>query len=364
MKLSPPLPKVTHAYRMHTESTTDRTSPMIVKMQNYEAKKKIFDNLKNLKGHKNSDGRAFSIRNQLPDIFNEEDMRKRSIIQANKKLPPAHKMNMQLKKGTLTINGSAYVKKVESLGAKKILSLTNEELDHVKVINTAIGGTKNDSGSTFTGFAIEVNNIEDIRSAYLHFKVKYADAAHVIMAYRLPGVNKAYDKDFLDDGEHGSGRRILKHLIDSDITSRAVFVVRYFGNIYLGAKRFKYITETAQEALTELEQGKTVSSKLDLHLAPQVQQSHSRPDRRNPNRFRSTAPYQPADNIRAAAPPRPGAYSWSSQPVATSNRFNQLMDNSTDPEVSFDIDPPRSQFESLDTSRAEDWHSGDQDDWA
>ena len=379
MKLASNPPRVISAYwsrKGKNEDDASNTSPMIVKLKAFEDKKKVFDNLKNLKGHKNAKGKYFSIRSQQPDSFNEDDIRKRSIFQSNKKLPPANKQQMELKKGTLTINGVKYAKKVSVLDASRMLHMTNDEIQVFKCVEISSGTVKKDSGSVFAGYAAEVATIDDVRNIYTHLKIKYADAAHVIMAYRLAGLDKAYDEDYLDDGEHGGGRRLLKHMIDSDITGRMVVVTRYFGHVYLGPKRFDHITSAAQDALTLLANGQTFNSKLDLHAAPPIppEQLKPRAQRRSnlPRSFTGPyaaphAPMQPSSQpIRRAAPLRvtPNAPLWSSQPPPmSSNRFHLLADDSTDGEISFDL--PRSQYASLDDlTQPEDWNTEDRGQWA
>ena len=300
--------KILKAYRM---GKTDN-SPVVVQFATKTAKNTIFEHTKNLKGVKNSVNKAYSIRSHLPEKMVEEDMRKRQIVAANKKLPQHHQANITLKKGILKIGSSVYSKKVETSDAKAMLSIPSDdmvELEKVPLVST--GQQISDQGSVFHGYTARVENIEQVRRIYKHFKLKFAEASHVMMAYALPGLNKAYDEDYVDDGEHGGGRRLLRVLLDANLNNQILLVVRYFGHVYLGVDRFKHITTVAENAIQASKDGITFTSSLNLHqslpLVPQQQQRvarrsrfHSRrratPEairgaRRGINRFSSSQPH-------------------------------------------------------------------------
>ena len=58
------------------------------------------------------------------------------------------------------------------------------------------------------------------------------------MAYRLAGLNKAYDEGCVDDREYGQGRRMLSILQQKELVNQMVLVVRYYGGIHIGNKRY------------------------------------------------------------------------------------------------------------------------------
>ena len=99
-------------------------------------------------------------------------------------------------------------------------------------------------GSRFQGFAAQVHNINDVRRVYKHFKIKYARYSHVMMAYRLPGTNKAYDEDYYDHSEYGGGRRLYRILKNEELYSVMLLVARDMGPKMLGPDRFIYIMST------------------------------------------------------------------------------------------------------------------------
>ena len=85
-----------------------------------------------------------------------------------------------------------------------------------------------------------------------------------MMAYKLKGTFKAYDSDYVDDGEHGTGCRLLAVLNEQNVSSITVFVTRFYGGQHLGARHFEIIIELAEMAVQDLEKGKTQYSRLKL----------------------------------------------------------------------------------------------------
>ena len=63
------------------------------------------------------------------------------------------------------------------------------------------------------------------------------------------GNNIEYGKQ--DDGEWGGSFKILEALKENNCENVAVFVIRQFGGVALGPKRFGYIKDAAVGALKE-----------------------------------------------------------------------------------------------------------------
>jgi putative IMPACT (imprinted ancient) family translation regulator len=74
-------------------------------------------------------------------------------------------------------------------------------------------------------------------------------ASHpAIYAFLYKNGESGYD----DDGESGSGNRILNMLEMSGTPDILVVVTRWYGGVHLGNYRFKAITDTAQMAVALL----------------------------------------------------------------------------------------------------------------
>ena len=107
--------------------------------------------------------------------------------------------------------------------------------------------------------------MNEVRKKYKHFKLRFASAAHIMMAYCLAGTNMAYDEDYYDDHEYGGGRRLHRILQDEDKHAVMLIVVRYFSQTLLGPARFKRIHSVATQALKNLNDNHMVTSSLKLH---------------------------------------------------------------------------------------------------
>ena len=242
----------------------EKTS-LIVQLENRKDKDKIFEHVKNLKGVKNSQERYYGVSNNLPEKELEADIKKRNIVSENKKLPKHQQIKIKLKKGTLTVAGKEYQNAIQELNAGALLNLTPDQLKACAVVHSSEGLHLEKDGSDFHSFACNITDIQDAMTKYQHFKLRFADATHVMMAYKLPGNNAAYDAGYQDDGEHGGGRRLMRLLHERESYSVAVFVVRYYGGKRLGTDRFAMINRTANAALDNLSSGNLLLSDLQLH---------------------------------------------------------------------------------------------------
>ena len=88
--------------------------------------------------------------------------------------------------------------------------------------------------SKFYGYLLFCEKEEIIKDALKSLKAFHKKATHICYAYRLsfPFAEKA-----VDDGEPSgtAGRPILNVLQKKDLKNVAIFIVRYFGGIKLGA---------------------------------------------------------------------------------------------------------------------------------
>ena len=57
--------------------------------------------------------------------------------------------------------------------------------------------------------------------------------------------------DYCNDGEHGGGKAILDLLLEDGYKDCAIFVVRNYGGVKLGIKRFDILKQAAKYALQQ-----------------------------------------------------------------------------------------------------------------
>ena len=98
-------------------------------------------------------------------------------------------------------------------------------------------------GSQFVAYAMKVNNLDQARLGYHKIYQLNPLANHVMAA-----INTDNYQEFVDDGEHGAGIKILKQLTDPAALTSAVFVVCRYGGIHLGPTRFDLIKEAVKQA--------------------------------------------------------------------------------------------------------------------
>ena len=90
--------------------------------------------------------------------------------------------------------------------------------------------------SKFLAFMLETTDPQEPLAMYETLKKEHKKANHVCYAFKI--VNNGVESvKFFDDGEPGGtpGRPILSVIEKKGLKNVAVFVVRYFGGIKLGA---------------------------------------------------------------------------------------------------------------------------------
>lgn len=92
--------------------------------------------------------------------------------------------------------------------------------------------------SKFIAFIYYVENLDEIQFHLKNVKSKYADAKHIIYAYRLNQQNMKCDED--KEPSNTCAKPILSFLCQKDYINTLVIVVRYFGGILLGTGNLKH----------------------------------------------------------------------------------------------------------------------------
>lgn len=226
--------------------------PLIVELRHPENKGKLFSSASKLKGEKNENGGSYFLSDHLPEDQNEKRRRINELISENKKKPTSHQLDMTLKKGNLLINEEPYSKSIAAPTAKDLLDPDEALYDKADELEFVRGGDDLQEKSKFISYAVAVQDLEDIHAAILKLRMKYVDATHVACAYRLPGANTPQNQDYVDDGEFGCGRAMLKVLKEEKYMNMAVFMVRFYGGKLLGVKRFEIFRNLTKSAITAL----------------------------------------------------------------------------------------------------------------
>ena len=159
----------------------------------------------------------------------------------------ASRIRMSVKNRQLTINNTRYRPEVPVLDLGECINIDPDEMHIVQEKQLVALKEYRERGNVYYAYAYVTNSIPEVRSIYKHLRMKHHDATHIMMAHNIAGLQPEL-KDYADNGEVGSGNRLLSKLIDGKFVDTAAFVVRYCGN-NLGVQRFEIINELMDQVL-------------------------------------------------------------------------------------------------------------------
>ena len=226
---------------------------MIAKIS-HKLREEIMKNTYKLKDVENEQGNPYSVRVQLPEPLLTEKMeresRMRSIKKANALISEEEKhrrIDVFIKNKTLYVNKVPQKQHIFPPTVQDLFNTppnTHEKLDKISFEHTE---EITDKGSVFRAHTLKVQNSTDVRLAYKKLKLLFPESNHIMLAYAV----KTYVGSH-DDGEHGSGKKILSILTNSGRNNTAISVTREYGGAHLGQRRFLHIEKAAKDALTKL----------------------------------------------------------------------------------------------------------------
>ena len=123
------------------------------------------------------------------------------------------------------------------------------ELEAIKEVKVHESSKHQEKGSKFICCYQRAMTTSEIEAGLSKMKIKYGDATHIAMAYRLENADGPFNQGYLDDGEQGAGRAILKPLKNKETNDLVIFVARYYGGAHLGPRRFELYTQLAERAI-------------------------------------------------------------------------------------------------------------------
>lgn len=259
--------------------------PLVVELRYAENKNKLFASATKLKGKTNSKGGPYFMSDHLPESLNEERRRANELFAENKKKTTANQLDMAFNRGKLVINEEPYMKAIHPPSLKEIFNPSEELWEKAKDINIVHGMNDLQKGSHFKSFAAAVEDFGEIHAAMVKLRMKYADATHISCAFRLPGANTPINQDFVDDGEYGCGRTLLKVLKQEQLMNIAIFIVRYYGGTHLGVARFDLFRIIAKAAIKALiaQRKKDFPDQNPIESLPQRYKETTGPESSNEN---------------------------------------------------------------------------------
>ncbi len=235
--------------------------PIVAKIHDFKDKITIINNAPKLK--KITEGNdppqpgdppkiPIFINDQLPEEMAERKKQAFAKIRANKMKPDHLQVKMKLIQDRLYINGELDRPAVTRPSTAAILNYDLNEEEKMKKMKVVTGDRQSEKGNSFTGLAVNVTSLAEVRRAYkkvLRLSGN-ASAASVLCSYRLEDGTDG----FCDDYEHGGGFRVLSGMRNIHARNMAVFVVRHHppNDYKLGGRRFLHIGEAAKSAVDKL----------------------------------------------------------------------------------------------------------------
>ena len=139
------------------------------------------------------------------------------------------------------------VKAVIPPTVSEIMNLTQREFDQMDQLQLASSETLKDKNSLFTGYAVKVHSLTEVRRAFCRIKLFHPEADHIISAYIARDSTNRHD-----DREFGARLRLQQMLFSRNDTNIVLFVAHSFGGQMLGPKQFLHIENVAKGALNRL----------------------------------------------------------------------------------------------------------------
>ena len=260
--------------------------PVIIIFNTAEDKRIVFQRKSVLGGIRNEDGGKFYLNDYLPAKINEKKQREWEIIKSAKAEPKQDESNkIEYVKGTLKIGPTPYKKKILPPSHMDLLKYKSAELDQIADIQVKKGSPVTKDGNTFIPYLVDAQDTQCISGAYTKLRLAHARAKHIVCAYSIPGEPKFLYTDACDDEDYGAGRAILEAMEASEMSSRAIFVVRHCGPQKLGQERMNCYIKAAQNVCREYPKNEILKKEQSLETIkrkPTVVNKHDGAQR-NPN---------------------------------------------------------------------------------
>ena len=174
----------------------------------------------------------------------------RDLLKENKTLQEEEKLQIKMHRGNIIANNQKMTPTLLPPTTARLLTMTDGELNDVRTAKVCRVDEFSEKGSDYLVYVQKVKTINDVQKGLYKMRIKYADATHVSAGYRLEVPKGPFGQSYHDDGEIGTGRAILQAIKDRAVTCVAVYIVRFFGGVKLGKRRFEIVTTLTTAALT------------------------------------------------------------------------------------------------------------------
>lgn len=219
-----------------------------------ELRRYIMNHASILKSRKNDRDGKYYINPQLPEAISEHRREMRQIIKDQRTkeqdLPQDTKSKIVIRNDKLFVNGQLQRKKISPPQIQQLFP-DEKEQKVISSIKMRFFHTQPEKGSEFKAAVLKTDSFNTLHQVYIKLFQKYPSADHIAVAAIING-----EEAFHDNGEFGCGFRILRCLQNAAVQNTAVFLIRYFGGVHLGPRRFVIMTDMVSAALDKIaEQG-------------------------------------------------------------------------------------------------------------
>ena len=183
MKLKVDKIEITSAQKMGKS----KAAPLLVKFQDPNDIKLIFDNVSSLKNKKNKFDRPYIIRRYESEEKRELKEQQQDIMAENRALPAPYQATMSFQKGQLVINKEPYVQEIQCPTIKEVLLMSKEQEAQLNKLGIHPAGQRVHNGSLFQSFSVPVHNHEEVKAAYLAIKNEHMTGTHLMCGFRILG---------------------------------------------------------------------------------------------------------------------------------------------------------------------------------
>nr|XP_022333002.1 uncharacterized protein LOC111130341 [Crassostrea virginica] len=222
---------------------------IVGKLEKYEMKEDVLQSQRQLRQQQQET--PFHVSPQYPSSLVEN---RKHLSELQKKYTE-QKVETKIKGNKLVFkNGNVYKDKVLVPRAEDVLLALDEEKEALGHIEVVTSEEKREKGNRFIANAAEAKTYGDVRKVYKKICSIpiHAQASHRILVYRFTDKDGKLIDGYMDDGEYGAGRNLLKHLEERRLNNVVCVVTRWYGGEHLGGMRFELMKDVATEAAQKL----------------------------------------------------------------------------------------------------------------
>lgn len=196
----------------------------------------------------------YSISPQLPEKMAETKREIRHLIWEQKSkeehLTTDQKAKITVQNNIVYVNKEPVKRKLPALKPFHLFP-RRETQDRIDAIQMYRSDVRPEKGSTFQAYAAKISSPEEAHLMHIKVRQIHPSATHVAAAY-VGTTENSYA--FHNDGEHGSGLKLIRTIKEENHSGVTVCLVRRFGGTHLGPLRFQLMAEVAKKALQKIPQ--------------------------------------------------------------------------------------------------------------